>query len=328
MKLQAIPIVCVLSGLTIPAVHAFQPPADDAPPPPRVQVADDAEVRIDVVPNDEAEIRPGFLGISVAEIPDALAAHIDVPAGQGAVVRLVAPGSPAEMAGIQLHDVVLKVNDRVIVDHDQLAAIVGNLNEGDTVKVEILRKGETLEMDVMLGGKPAGALGADAGQMPWNVPMPGLGQGFFDDLPGDHAGRIREMLEQNLRALREPGGLMDDDVFQDAFRGMREQMQQLLEDPQRFAPLDEHRGIGNIQMNANATVRMMDNEGSVEVKVIDGSKEITVRDQDNEIVWLGPWDTDQDRAAAPDDVRERIERLNIDRFHGGNGLRLQLRGDR
>jgi hypothetical protein len=69
----------------------------------------------------------------------------------------------------------------------------------------------------------------------------------------------------------------------------------------------------------------MDDQGSIELKAVDGGKEITVRDPQDQIIWSGPWDTEQDKAAAPDDVRQRIERLNFD--GQGNGLRLQFRGN-
>lgn len=276
-----------------------------------------------------APMRPGFLGINVAEIPEALAAHIDVPAGQGVMVRLVAPGSAADAAGLQLHDVILKINDRPVASHEDVDGIVANHQEGDALRIDVLRKGKPREIEVVLAAKPNGIAGQPEFGMPWNAPMPGLDDGFFNGIPDDQIGRIRGMIERNLRALRDPDGLMDDDIFRDAFQGMREQMNQLLEDPQRFAPLGEQQGgIGNIQMNAGATVRMMDNQGSVEFKMIDGSKEITVRDLDNEIIWLGPWDTEQDKAAAPDDVRERIQRLNIDQFQDGNRLEMRLFRDR
>ncbi len=55
------------------------------------------------------------------------------------------------------------------------------------------------------------------------------------------------------------------------------------------------------------------------------AKEVTIRDKDNKVSWNGPWDTEQDKAAAPDDVRRRVERLNLDSKFQGNGLRLQMR---
>ena len=43
------------------------------------------------------------------------------------------------------------------------------------------------------------------------------------------------------------------------------------------------------------------------------------------MTWSGPWDTAQDKAAAPADVRQRMESLNLDSDFKGNGLRLKMR---
>jgi hypothetical protein len=56
---------------------------------------------------------------------------------------------------------------------------------------------------------------------------------------------------------------------------------------------------------------MMDDQGSIELKTADGGSEIRVTDNAGKEVWSGPWDTDQDKAAAPPAIRKRVERLNI-----------------
>jgi hypothetical protein len=51
---------------------------------------------------------------------------------------------------------------------------------------------------------------------------------------------------------------------------------------------------------------------------------VRVFGKDGQVQWEGPYDTPQDKDAAPPDVRERIERLNIDMDFKGNGLRLRM----
>ncbi len=48
-----------------------------------------------------------------------------------------------------------------------------------------------------------------------------------------------------------------------------------------------------------------------------GSKESRVFDKEGKLLWEGPYDTEQDKAAVPDDIRERIERLDFDINHKG-----------
>ena len=75
--------------------------------------------------------------------------------------------------------------------------------------------------------------------------------------------------------------------------------------------------IGGIDMDAVAPP-------DAAPKIQELKMEVTLRDKDNKVVWSGPWDTDQDKAAAPEDVRKRIEHLHLDTNFHGNGLRLQL----
>jgi len=336
MKTKIIPIACMTASLAMPSALAIQPPVDDAPPPPSLDappaprpVAEAPAVDAPpVVPDAEAVAGPGFLGINVGEIPEVLGAHLDIPANKGVLVRIVAPGSSAEKAGIRVHDVILKVADQPVASHEDLLELVSRHQAGDKLKIDLLRKGAAQTIEAILDPRPAGDLQPPGLGRPMGNLNLGLDDLFFQDLPQDQAGRIRNMIEQNLRALREPGGLLEDEVFQDAFRDMREQMERLLAEPKQFAPLDEVEGFRNIRMNAGATIRLMDDQGSIEIKAVDDSKEVTVRDIDNEIIWAGPWDTEQDKAAAPDEIRERIEKLNIDGIQQGNGLRLQFFRDR
>ena len=55
--------------------------------------------------------------------------------------------------------------------------------------------------------------------------------------------------------------------------------------------------------------RMGDEEGTVEMKGEGEGAEVIVRDHDNEIVFEGPWVTPQDKAAAPPDIKKRVERI-------------------
>ena len=130
------------------------------------------------------------------------------------------------------------------------------------------------------------------------------------------------MIEGNLGELKfdfEKGVQEAAPQVEDAIRKMREQMGKAMEE---FKIPDVHQQ-GGIEVHQGATFRLMDGEGSIELKSNNGGKEITVRDKDQNITWTGPWDTEQDKAAAPEDVRRRVERLDID--SGANGLKLHLR---
>ncbi len=55
--------------------------------------------------------------------------------------------------------------------------------------------------------------------------------------------------------------------------------------------------------------KMRDNDGSVEVSGEVEDREVTVWDLSNKIIYEGPWVTPQDKAAPPQKMRRRIERV-------------------
>lgn len=87
---------------------------------------------------------------------------------------------------------------------------------------------------------------------------------------------------------------------------------------------DGAEGIDLAELEAQSSIRLMDDQGSIEMKTIDGQKEVRVFDKAGKLLWEGPYDTDQDKAAVPDDIRERIESVNVDMNIGGKGIRLRM----
>ena len=79
--------------------------------------------------------------------------------------------------------------------------------------------------------------------------------------------------------------------------------------------------LGDFQ--AESSVRLLDGEGSIEMKGVGGSKEVRVFDKAGDLVWEGPYDTEQDKAAVPDDIRERIDQVDFNMDFGGDGIHLR-----
>ncbi|MCX6868090.1 MAG: hypothetical protein NTV46_18135, partial [Verrucomicrobia bacterium] len=148
----------------------------------------------------------------------------------------------------------------------------------------------------------------------------------LDGIPQNLADRIRRMIEGNIGGLEMQPGEDDMDIapqphLKNALRDMKLRLEKAMEEMKE----PDHHGMPGIDVHQGATIRLMDEQGSIELKSNDGGKEVTVRDKDNKITWTGPWDTEQDKAAAPQDVRQRVDRLHLDTKFQGKGLRLQLR---
>ena len=100
----------------------------------------------------------GFLGVGLGSMPEALSAHLALERGEGAVVTYVGKATPAGKAGLKKHDVIVKVDDQVILSHEQLRKLIGYTEPGVKVKIELIRKTKRQEITVTLGETAASPL--------------------------------------------------------------------------------------------------------------------------------------------------------------------------
>ncbi|MBF0100853.1 MAG: PDZ domain-containing protein [Desulfobacterales bacterium] len=105
-----------------------------------------------------------YLGLSVGEVTEAIAAKLKLKPGTGVYVKQVIAGSPAEKAGIQSGDVVLKCDHQAITAHEQIGVILRSKKPGDVLKLIINRDGKTQSFHVKLENAPQNLLQAAAGQ--------------------------------------------------------------------------------------------------------------------------------------------------------------------
>ena len=74
-----------------------------------------------------------------------------VEGGVGLKLTDVYPGTPADVAGLRVGDVVVTVESKRVTDTKQLSELVGEFVPGETVKMEIIRGGKPQTIDVRLG---------------------------------------------------------------------------------------------------------------------------------------------------------------------------------
>lgn len=95
-----------------------------------------------------------FLGVSYTMISQSLGVLNNVPAG--AYVQDVATDSPAEEAGIQQGDIIIKLdNQRIGLNDTQLSTIINKHKVGDKLSVSLWRDGETIDITATLGKSDA-----------------------------------------------------------------------------------------------------------------------------------------------------------------------------
>ncbi|WP_455209023.1 DegQ family serine endoprotease [Kaarinaea lacus] len=96
----------------------------------------------------------GWLGVLIQDVTRELAESFGMDKPRGALVAKVLPDSPAEKAGFQVGDVVIKFDGKKIERSSNLPPVVGMTQVGKNVKVEILRNGKKKDLTVNLGELP------------------------------------------------------------------------------------------------------------------------------------------------------------------------------
>jgi len=96
------------------------------------------------------EVRRGIVGVTVQQLHPDLAKAFNVEPRKGVIVTQVERGSPAESAGLEQEDIIVRLGKRIIRSpadfHNQAAVMF----IGDSVEVEIVRRGgrKTLDFEI------------------------------------------------------------------------------------------------------------------------------------------------------------------------------------
>ncbi|MDO4540231.1 MAG: trypsin-like peptidase domain-containing protein [Syntrophomonadaceae bacterium] len=72
----------------------------------------------------------------------------------GALVISVVDEGPAQAAGMQTYDVITRVNGAAVADGGEVQDAVAACRVGDTIPVEVLRGGKTVELSITLQSRP------------------------------------------------------------------------------------------------------------------------------------------------------------------------------
>ena len=97
------------------------------------------------------ETRRGWLGVRVQSMTDEIVESMGLPKNSGALVADVTEGSPGKAAGIEPGDVITEFNGRVIKDMKELPKAVASTDIGASVVVKIIRKGQPMTLNVVIG---------------------------------------------------------------------------------------------------------------------------------------------------------------------------------
>jgi len=241
-----------------------------------------------------------FLGVSASTLPKGMSEQLNLPRGIHLSVDRVSPDSPAEQAGLTLYDILLELDDQILVNSDQLKALVRMKSPDDRVQLKILRKGKPMTLEVKLAES----------EVAWTE-RNGSPKRFYPkgSFPGDpfsqdpffrtHNSSIMELLKKHgFNHL--PGISQNSRLDQDPF-----DIDSPLHGPSS--------NPGNVQsFNYSSEQKQIittDEQGTLEYSVKDQNKHLRATSPDGELLFDGPVNTDEDRKNLSKDLYQRLEKL-------------------
>jgi serine protease Do len=103
---------------------------------------------------DKGMVTRAWLGVQVQPVTAGIAESLGLKKAAGALVDEAKADTPAAKAGIEAGDVITAVNGNAIKDSRALAREISGITPGSSVKLDILRKGESKTINVTLARMP------------------------------------------------------------------------------------------------------------------------------------------------------------------------------
>ena len=100
------------------------------------------------------KVTRGWLGVVIQEVTKELADSFGLTKAQGALIANIEKGGPAEKAGLEPSDIILKFDNKDVKNSADLPRLVGAVKPGAKVNVQIWRKGAPKEIPVAVGELP------------------------------------------------------------------------------------------------------------------------------------------------------------------------------
>ena len=100
------------------------------------------------------EVTRGWIGVELDELRPEYIETFKLTSSEGAIIKGVLNGGPADKAGARPGDVLLAIDDRPVKDPSGVLNVVTLLAPGSTAKLKIKRKGQDGELSIVVGRRP------------------------------------------------------------------------------------------------------------------------------------------------------------------------------
>src|SRR5574343_422761 len=118
-------------------------------------------IPIDVAMDIQGQLRAsgkvsrGRIGVVIQEVTKELADSFGLAKPAGAIVNAVEPGGPAEKAGVEAGDVILRFDGKAVGASSDLPRLVGATRPGSRVSLQVWRKGAARDLTLTVAEMPA-----------------------------------------------------------------------------------------------------------------------------------------------------------------------------
>jgi len=144
----------------------------------------------------------GRIGVVIQEVTKELADSFGLAKPQGALVNAVEKGGPADKAGVEVSDIIMKFDGKTVASSSDLPRIVGATRPGSKVGLQVWRKGSPKDLTVTVAEIPADKTASreSKGAKPTEVAANRLGL------------VLSELSEEQRKEMKLASGLVVDEV--------------------------------------------------------------------------------------------------------------------
>ena len=118
----------------------------------------DEAMRVSEQLRSSGRVTRGRIGVQIGQVTRDVAESLGLGKQQGAFVTGVESGSPAEKAGVEAGDIIVRFDGKSIERIADLPRLVGNTKPGTKSTVTVFRRGSTLDLSIVIaeidGDKP------------------------------------------------------------------------------------------------------------------------------------------------------------------------------
>lgn len=102
----------------------------------------------------KGKVVKAYIGVSLQALDQELAGYFGAPNTDGALIAYVAPGSPAEKAGLQQGDIIIEINKKKIKTPEEVTDLIKGTKIGATLVLQVSRQGQTEFITLKTAEKP------------------------------------------------------------------------------------------------------------------------------------------------------------------------------